>query len=100
MSRGHRIAGSNTRATDTHAQVAAKRRVAERRRCPACERKAALSTPARTEGPDFSVTERRCRFCGQVVAFIREMQAGTGAWRYRTEYRPPLPAPTHTDGKP
>ena len=49
--------------TDTANQRAAKARVADRRKCPRCLRRAALSTPIRDDVGTF----RECLYCGHQV---------------------------------
>lgn len=62
--------------TDTSAQRDAKQRVADRRRCPACARRNALSTPYELRNPLDTRTvghARTCHYCGHTVG-VRDGQ--------------------------
>ena len=57
--------------TDTQNQLAAKQRVADRRRCPKCNRRSALST--RGELADYGRVVghyRTCLYCGHEVGVL------------------------------
>jgi hypothetical protein len=68
--------------TDTSSQLAAKQRVADRRRCPACNRRSALSTPGEI-ADDYGRRigrYRKCLYCGHEVGIKNGETFG-----YRTE---------------
>jgi DNA-directed RNA polymerase subunit M/transcription elongation factor TFIIS len=48
------------------AQMAARQRVAETRRCPSCGRRNALSAAMRDDWGDRIMVFRQCRYCGAV----------------------------------
>jgi len=56
--------------TDTSNQLAAKQRVADKRKCKECGRRSAMSTPITlvNEYGDPVGRERTCLYCGAVVA--------------------------------
>ena len=73
---------------DSHEQRAAKQRVADSRRCPACDRRSALSSPKPfVDDFDGEVVGRvrECLYCGHAVGSLLGKSFGRATSGYATQ---------------